>query len=258
MMRPLVSVVMPVFNGEDYLKLAIDSILCQSLKEIEFIIVDDGSNDSTSQILLAYCDQRLTVISQNHRGIPFALNSGLKIAKGKYVARQDADDISILNRLEKQITFLEENPEIGLLGSFVSIIDKTGKEIKSIELPTDDVAIKAAIINENPFIHGATIYRKECVYRVGGYREIFFLSQDYDLWLRIAENYSVANYPLFLYKYRKNIKSVSYQYAEKKNAYMIAARVLANQRNVEGLDCLMKGDESYFRMFIQSMTKRVN
>ncbi|MFN5442865.1 MAG: glycosyltransferase family 2 protein, partial [Crocinitomicaceae bacterium] len=156
---PDVSVVMPVYNGEQYLKEAIESILSQTYVNFEFIIINDGSEDNSEEIILSYNDPRIVYIKnlENLKLIK-TLNIGFSKAKGKYIARMDADDISLPRRLEKQVDYLERNPDIGVLGTGVFL--KGEKEISKLLYHTDDKSLRFALAFYCPFIHPSVVLRK--------------------------------------------------------------------------------------------------
>lgn len=138
---PKVSVVMSVYNGEKYLPETIDSILNQTFKDFEFIIINDGSTDKTAKILTSYDDPRIRIFNQENMGLTKSLNRAISLAKGEYIARMDADDISYPERLKKQVDYLNKNPDIGLVGSKYIRIDKRGRKIDEINVPigTDNI-----------------------------------------------------------------------------------------------------------------------
>ena len=157
---PKVTVLMPVYNGEKYLEEAIDSVLAQTLPDFEFLIIDDGSTDKTPQILKSYTDTRLRLFHQNNRGLTRSLNKGIQFSGGEYVARMDADDIALPERLEKQVKFLDEHPEIGVVGSFHCEVSASLQKSIVKKFPTEDSAIRKTLIKENPFSHPTVIMRK--------------------------------------------------------------------------------------------------
>jgi len=141
---PLVSVVMAVYNGEPYLQYALDSILGQTFRDFELIVIDDASTDRTDEILSGYDDPRIIIISnETNLGQTVSLNKGITIASGKYIARHDADDISHLDRFQSQVDFLNQNPRIGLLGTSYEIIDFSGQTIEIAILPTTNDELKS-------------------------------------------------------------------------------------------------------------------
>lgn len=206
---PLVSVVMSVYNGEKYLRESIESILNQTFTDFEFIILDDGSVDDTKNIIKNYKDDRIVLISHENQGLVSSLNKGIKMAKGKYIARQDADDISMTNRLQKQVEHLERYPETELLGTCFRYIDEQSKTTgASVILPTRSLDLKARMLFSNAFGHGTTMFSKSVFNQVGGYREKYGANEDFDLWRRIAYGYTIANLPDILYSYRVNPEGI--------------------------------------------------
>lgn len=222
---------MAVYNGEKYVREAIESILNQTFKDFEFILVNDGSTDRTREILESYNDPRIVLIHQGHMGLTRSLNKGIALAKGKYIARQDADDISLPDRLEKQIEFLELHKDIALLGTAAQIIDIRGSYLKTVKYPTDHSSLRIAIKHSNHFWHGSVMFRRQIFFELGGYHEIFFTAQDYDLWLRFVEKFTVANLSDPLYKYRLNYLSLSFKKIVYQRRMAIFARELARARN---------------------------
>jgi len=231
---PIVSVVMSVYNGERYLNECIQSILSQSFQDFEFIIIDDGSTDHTNEILHSYQDQRIIIVHQDNMGLTKALNRGISLAKAKYIARQDADDISKPERLEKQVAFLEANPQVGLLGSRFEFIDEDGEVTRQSLLPTDNDTLQERLTKINQFCHASVMMRREALDKVGAYREFFRFAQDYDLWLRIAEHYEIANLPEMLVQYRELKDAISSEKILLQSRYAWAAAQLAQQRRVTG------------------------
>ncbi len=221
---------MSVYNSEKYLQEAVDSILNQTFKDFEFIIINDGSTDRTKEILESYQDHRIILINQENMGLTKSLNKGISLAKGEYIARQDADDISLPERLEKQLEFLERYNNITLLGTAVKIIDEKGIYIHTRKYPIDYSSIRKFIKKDNPFSHGSVMFRRKCFLEMGGYREIFFIAQDYDLWLRFAEKYEVANLSTPLYIRRFNPLSISLKNIVLQRRMGIFSRQLAEVR----------------------------
>jgi glycosyltransferase involved in cell wall biosynthesis len=209
--EPKISVVMSVYNGDKYLQEAVDSILNQTFKDFEFIIINDGSTDDTREILESYNDPRIVLIHQENIGLTKSLNKGIALAKGEYIARQDADDLSMPERLEKQLAFLEKHNKIALLGTAIKSIDHQGIYLKMTKFPRNHSSIQKIMKHENCFYHGSVMFKRHCFIEAGGYREIFSTSQDYDLWLRFAEKFEVANLLTPLYKYRFNRQSISFK-----------------------------------------------
>lgn len=186
---------MSVYNGADTLAKAIESVLSQSFTDFEFIIIDDGSTDRSPEIIASYVekDARIRVITQQNEGLTKALNRGLETCVAPLVARADADDHSLTERLEKQVQFMEEHPEVVLLGSGAHLLNVQGARYQSVSAPADDAAIRKAMRKRNIFFHSAMMMRTETVRKVGGYDPCFIRSQDYDLWLRLLDEGEGAN-----------------------------------------------------------------
>lgn len=209
----MISVIMSVYNSEKYLNEAIDSILNQTYKDFEFLIVDDCSKDNSLKILEEYSqkDSRIILIkNEGNLGLTKNLNKAIKMSKGDYIARMDADDISETKRFEKQIEFLEKNKGIDIVGTFCSDINEDGIFIRNRTLPTIHSQILKILPKFNPFAHPTVMMRKEKILSIGAYNENYRTSQDYELWFRaIGKGLRVANIPEFLLKYRMNDNYVS-------------------------------------------------
>jgi len=223
---PKVSVIMSVYNGEKYLKEAIDSILEQTFKDFEFVIVDDGSNDNTLKILKEYAkkDMRIKIIkNKKNIGLTKSLNKAIRTAKGKYVARMDADDVSLPERIEEQLTFIENHPEIGAVGCWYYLIDKNNKLIKKVRPPVKSYKIKKALLNSAPIIHPAAMIRKILLEKINYYDESFKYSQDRDLLFRILNFCQLGVVPEFLLKFRYSKQSISLQREIEQKKYCLKA-----------------------------------
>lgn len=202
--QPKVSVVMSVYNGADYLNEAIDSILKQTFTDFEFIIINDGSTDKSLNIIKGYSDPRIVIVSRPRKGLVASLNEGLVLARGMYVARQDADDISVATRLEKEVTFLDVNPEVALVGSNYKHMDAQGHltgTVTNVFTHPDD--LKSALVTCNQYGHGSAMIRKNILEQTGMYENVGHV-EDYDLWVRISQVAQVANISEPLYVWRKN------------------------------------------------------
>lgn len=194
----LVSVILPAYNAELYLKEAIDSILVQTFTDFELIVLNDGSNDSTEDIILSYTDSRIIYVkNQENLGLIATLNKGISLAKGKYIARMDADDIALPERLFKQVTFLESNTQYGVVGSFAQIIDS--KNIYKV--PVTNEAIKAFLYIDSPFIHPSMVIRKDLLIN-NLYDHQYHRIEDYELWVRLSVQTKFYNIPEVLLNYR--------------------------------------------------------
>jgi len=238
-MNPEITVLMSVYNGEKYLREAIESILNQTYKNFEFLIINDGSADSSRDIILSYNDPRIRLVdNEQNIGFTRSLNRGLKLARGRYIARMDADDISISTRLEKEVAFLNQNRNVGLVGTYYLMINEDGKVLHTIKCSIVSKDIKENILEGSQFGHGSVLLRAECIRKVGPYRDEFKSAQDYDLWLRISEVYDVANIPEILYKWRLNFKSISIARKRQQDKYVLLAIELAKERRQFGNDRL--------------------
>jgi len=194
-----VTVLMPVFNGEKYLKEAIESILSQTFADFEFIIVNDGSKDNTAKILASYLDKRIRIVTNpTNMGLTQSLNRGLLASQSKYIVRMDCDDISLPHRLATQIRFLDANPDIGICGSFMRTVDSNG----ILRYPIDALAIAAALLFRTPFAHPTVAFRKTAIREM--HYDKSFVAEDYELWTRIIPITKAANIPEALVIYRKH------------------------------------------------------
>jgi len=201
MIKPLISVVMAVYNGEKYLQEAIESILNQSFKRFEFIIINDGSTDNSRKIIESYKDDRIQLVNQTNRGLPKALNIGIELAKGKYIARMDADDISYDNRLAIQYDFLEKNVKVVSVGSNADIIDMAGIYVYRTNLAISNDELKDGLPYQSPFVHPSVLMRRSTLIELGLYPEVS-VAQDLFLFIKIREYGEYANIAKPLIKYR--------------------------------------------------------
>ena len=208
---------MPVYNGERYLREAIKSILTQTYKDFEFLIINDGSTDSTREVILSYDDPRIRLVdNERNLGLHRSLNRGLELAEGEYVARQDADDISESERLAKQVAFLEAHADVALLGTWYKQIDSEGNVVKYYERPCDYAGIRFFLLFANAFVHSSVMLRKSVVLgQIGFYNEAFAYAADYELWYRIARHSAVANLDEYLVRYRINAWSMTATYGDR-------------------------------------------
>ncbi len=223
-----VSVIMSAYNAEQFIAQAVDSILAQSFGDFELIIINDGSADRTKSIIEQYVqqDSRIVLLDQENTGLTKALNNGIKIARGNYIARMDADDIAEPDRLERQYQFMEKNSEYALCGSRAWFIDENNKKLFKKELPITNDSIKKKLLFNNQFVHSSLFIRKSILDEMGFYNEDFKKSQDYELVLRFASKYQIANLEDCLVLWRVNSKSISWS-SKNQEKDAIRARWLA-------------------------------
>jgi glycosyltransferase involved in cell wall biosynthesis len=210
---PRVSVVMGAYNGERFLRPAIESILNQTYRDFELIVVDDCSTDGTVQILEEFKEGRMIVVrNQRNFGIAETLNNGIAVARGEYIALQDHDDISLHTRLECQVAFLDRNTQVGMVGSNCNIIDEAGTISPGWPVKYDDVELKWAVLWRCPFFHTSVMVRRRDIEAVGGYSSDpkYRFSEDYDLMSRVALRYAVANIHQILGCWRMHKTSASH------------------------------------------------
>lgn len=195
MTYPAVSVLMGVWNGAPQVREAVESVLSQTVTDLELIVVDDDSSDATPAILGSFRDPRLQVVRRARGGLTSALNVALRLSRAPLVARLDADDLALPERLERQLAFLSTHPEIGLCGTAAREVDASGREVTVVRPPADDAGIRRALIRRNPFVHSSIVMRRAAVEQAGGYDEAFPVAQDYDLWMRMSRVTRMANLP---------------------------------------------------------------
>lgn len=211
-MNTVCTVLLPVYNGQMYLKKAIESILKQTYKEFELLIINDGSTDSTDQIVRSYKDKRIRyIVNKKNIGLVETLNRGIKKASGTYIARMDADDLSHPQRLQKQIAFLSSHPDYGLVGSLFGLINEK-REVREIGgaklLGNED--LKLGLLFGNVFCHGETMFRKALFIQYNlFYDKKYQYCEDYELWTRMSRYTKFMNLPEVLYFYMTNPQGIS-------------------------------------------------
>ena len=208
---PKISVLMSAYNAEKYIAEAIDSVLSQSFSDFEFIIINDGSTDQTEAIVKKYQDERIRYFFQENTGLSKALNYGLKLSEGKYIARLDADDICYPNRLELQYDFMKSNPNFVLCGSYTDVIDENGNFIYTFNnIPNSNLEIQLEMQNKNCVVHSSSFYRKDAAIKIGGYYEpIRQHFEDYMFFSNLIKSGKVFNFDFPLIKYRVTPGSIT-------------------------------------------------
>jgi Glycosyl transferase family 2 len=240
MKKPFVSVVMVICNVERYLAESIESILGQTFQDFEFIIVDFGSTDQSKAVAASYAakDKRVKFHEIPPCALPVARNAGCFLAQGRYIAVMDADDISLQNRLALQVDYLEKHPEVALLGGATEWVDATGKSLEIQHKPNTNAEIKAALVTHCPFWHPTVVMRTKAFVSVGGYRAAFVCAHDYDIELRIAEQFECANLSQVMLKYRVHPYQVSMRKRRQQTLCLLAAQASASSRRIGNPDPL--------------------
>jgi glycosyltransferase involved in cell wall biosynthesis len=255
-----VSVLMAVHNGERHLPPAIESILGQTFDDLELVVVDDASTDRSRAIVESYDDARVRVlVNTENLGLTRSLNRGLAETRGRYVARQDADDLSARNRLALQIGHLEQHPEVALIASAYRRIDDDGRDQGSRAAPLATLDVRWRLLFLNAFAHSSIVFRRSSVVELGGYDEAVLYAQDYDLWSRIAERHEVAALPEELVSYRRSAASMTSALRDASGPDEMAA---ISRRNVDrvlpGMGARLDRDTAWRLLFANPRTVRVS
>lgn len=216
-MKPKVTVLMTTYNGERYLKECIDSVLGQTFKDFEFLIIDDCSTDRSKDIIRSYRDDRIC-FRENEKNLSQvkSLNIGLSHARGAYVARMDQDDVMMKDRLKKQVHFLDNRPDVSVVGTWGEAIDEEGRVFTKSRLVTRFEEIIGSILFSGfILIHSSVTFRKDVVIDVGRFNESLSFSEDFELWTRLSlKGHRIANIPEYLIRYRCHRESSSRQFPE--------------------------------------------
>jgi len=206
-----ISVLTAVYNSEETLESSIDSVLAQSNEDFELIIVDDGSIDSSVEIISRFKDPRIVFLNnERNLGLSFSLNRALKFAKGNYIARHDADDLSSAERFDLQVKFLDANKEVGVVGGQMDVVDESAHLIDQYSLPISHGLLAWYLFFDRSFAHPTVMMRKELLERVGGYDESLRVSQDHELWTRLVRFTRFANLPNVLARYRSSTERTGF------------------------------------------------
>lgn len=249
-MRTQISVVMPAYNAEKFLSESIDSILFQDFPHFEFIIINDNSTDQSNQIIKLYSkkDNRIKQINNSkHLGVTASLNLGLKIASAKYIARMDADDISLKSRFRIQLDYLEKNKNIFLIGTNSKVISEQGKDLYSTNQLIDPHSVRENLYKNNCITHPSIMFRNEKFF----YREKFSCTQDYDFYLcLLSSKKNLSNIKDLLIKYRTNTESVSYRKKDLQLLLNQYARIFYRER-------IINGNDSYDSFDIKNLRKNI-
>lgn len=242
MAKPLVSVVMVIRDVDRFLPEAIESILSQTFRDFEFIIVDFGSTDNSKSIALSYAakDSRIKLHEVPHCTLPVARNTACSLAQGKYIAIMDADDVSLPERLALEVEYMEIHPEVGVLGGSTECINAAGKLLATRihDVPIEHHEIKSALAVRCPFCQASVLIHREAFNTVGGYREVFVQAEDYDLWLRISEHFQCAGLQHVVLRYRIHPYQISMQKQREQTICWLAAHASASLRSSGKPDAL--------------------
>lgn len=247
-----VSILVPVYNVEPYLRQALDSILAQTFSDFELLLIDDGSTDRSGEIIEEYRrqDARIVAVHKKNEGVALTLNRGLSMARGDYIRRFDSDDTCLSTALEKQVHFLDEHPEISLVGTQIAFQSNRGKIAWHFRNPHNDYfageAIKIASANDFkrgcPIIHATVLVRRSIMEEMGGYRTDFLTSEDIDLWLRIVERYPAAVLNDCSYFVRLHPTSATQKHVASRRFYRELALAYHEERQRCGSDPLQRGE----------------
>jgi glycosyltransferase involved in cell wall biosynthesis len=202
MKQPAITVLLSVFNGRRYVSEAVESILAQTFRDFEFLIIDDGSTEPISELINSYRDPRIKLVRQENRGLARSLNRGIKEATGEFIARMDADDVSAPRRLELQYEAISQNGDLDLVGSFFRVIDDKGEVVERKQILMDQDYRLWRLQFHNNYAHGSIMFRKSAVAAAGLYNEQLTVAQDYDLWSRICRPGNSCVIPEYLYSHR--------------------------------------------------------
>lgn len=233
---PLVSILLPVYNAELFIRDSIQSILDQTYSNWELIIVDDGSKDKSLEIANSFTDKRIQVLKKSNSGMGDSLNKALAIAKGDFIARQDADDISLPTRLEKQVQFMLKNPGTGLLGTWSKIINERGEATGQFHKhPLSSPELKCDLLFDNPFVHSSVIFKRQVINDCGMYdTTVNSLVQDFEYWFRISRKFDVANIGEVLHEYRQLKSGISFSTSNFNE--VVGRQSATNMKKVLGAD----------------------
>lgn len=252
---PIVTVLMAVYNGEKCLKHTIESILNQTFKHFEFLIIDDCSTDRTIEVVKSYKDERIIIYkNENNIGQTKSLNRGLKLARGKYLARIDADDVSLPMRLERQVKYIEDNTKIILVGTAGFYYDDSGKVISIANMPDSMSAMKAMIFFASPILHVSVLMRREKICQLGGYNESYDILADYELWSRLIQNnFQMVNIKEVLVGYRISPNSYGSKNLYGKSNIETAKIIQGNVNKMTKLSITFDQAESINKLFNHNM-----
>lgn len=250
---PKVTVLMPVYNAEFYIQEAVDSILKQTFDDFEFLIFNDGSTDSSADIVRSYNDQRITFFdSKQNKGYVYHLNYGIEIAKGEYIARMDADDISHPMRLKKQVDFMDRNPEIGVCGTWFRIIGSN----YTVKHPTNDTKIRLSLLKDSAIGHPTVILKTHLLKKHGlQYDASFVPAEDYLFWVNLSQYCELANLPEVLLQYRVHQHQIS---SDRRNEQKEKAQLIRNYQIERLLNRPLTNEENIYNSLLFEEKENIN
>ncbi len=207
--QPLISVVMPAYNAASFVLESIESVLSQTYPHFELIVIDDGSSDNTREIIGSVKDDRVhLVVNDRNRGIIYTLNRGIDLAKGKYIARLDSDDLAMPARFEKQLAFMEQHPKTGACGTYFKVIDHDNKVLQHVKFPAAPGDAKTYLLLHNCFCHSSVMMRTDMA-KALKYAKEYLVCEDHELWHRFSQVTQIANLPEYLTSYRIHGNNIS-------------------------------------------------
>lgn len=256
---PRVSVILAVYNGDRYLGEAIESVLLQTISDYEFLIINDGSTDWTRKIIEEFRDNRIVAFHRENSGLIRSLNFGISQAKSPLIARMDADDICLPDRLKIQVAELEKRPDVVALGGGAIIIDDAGRNTGRVCMAPEkheDIIRGILDLTGDTFVHPTAVVRRDKLLAIGGYNDRFLASQDVDLWLRLGEVDRLCSMPEVVLKFRQHQDSVSRRRRREQLKFGMAARICYWLRQ-NGLNDPSVASDRTWREFITRISKEL-
>jgi hypothetical protein len=243
---PPISVILPVRNGGRFLAPALESVLAQTGVPFDVLVVEDASSDQTPAVLAAFAARHanLRVLRGEGRGIARALNLAVAHAAGRYIARMDADDITLPGRLAAQFQYLEQHPQVGVLGTQAWRIDEQDRRLRRVRVPVGTRRVRAALEVSAPLVHPTVMLRRDLVLAVGGYRPLFDTAEDYDLWLRLADLTEIDNLKEVFLLYRSHPNQQTLRRGFRQARLSALALITRRLRQATGRDPLEGADTS--------------
>jgi glycosyltransferase involved in cell wall biosynthesis len=250
MSEPLVSVVMAVYNGAKYLRPTLKSLLNQTFKDFELVIVNDASSDATLEVIRSFTDPRIRIHNNpNNLGQTKSLNIGLKLAEGKYIARTDAGDISLPKRLQEQVKYMLKHPEVAVLGTAALQYNEKGQIINVVYMPNTRRGILQRIFFTTPLVHISVLMEKSVILKIGSYDEDYAILADYELWSRLLmKNQVLANLPRVLAGYLVSNQSFGMSNAAGRSVLEAARIIQCNAKAFAGFELTQEETTSIFRV----------